>query len=183
MWYRIRDKEESWHHFEAIATNLLHDPTVRGIVVNARDISERRRAEGALRQSEELYRSVVEQAAENIFLVDLESKRILESNAALHRSLGYTAQELKQMTLYDIVAHDPETTDRNVMRVLENGRYHIGARKYRRKDGGLVDMEVSASALSYGDREAHGGREALCIVARDIREPTLAELSARDERG
>jgi len=183
MWYRIRDKEESWHHFEAIATNLLHDPTVRGIVVNARDITERRRAEEALRQREELYRSVVEQAAENIFLVDLETKRILESNAALHRSLGYTAQELKQMTLYDIVAHDKETTDLNISRVLENGRYHIGERKYRRKDGGFVDMEVSASALSYGDTETHGVREALCVVARDIREPTLAGLSAKDERG
>jgi PAS domain S-box-containing protein len=183
MWYRIRDKEDSWHHFEAIATNLLHDPAVRGIVVNARDITERRRAEEALRESEELYRSVVEQAAENIFLIDPETKRILESNAALHRSLGYTAQELKQMTLYDIVAHEQETTDRNIGRVLEYGRYQIGKRKYRRKDGTLVDMEVSASALSYGERETHGGREALCVVARDISEPTLAELGAKDERG
>ena len=183
MWYRIRDKEDSWHHFEAIATDLLHNSTVRGIVVNARDITERRRAEEALRESEELYRSVVEQAAENIFLIDPETKRILESNAALHRSLGYTAQELKQMTLYDIVAHEQETTDRNIGRVLEYGRYQIGKRKYRRKDGTLVDMEVSASALSYGERETHGGREALCVVARDMSEPTLAELGAKDERG
>jgi PAS domain S-box-containing protein len=182
MWYRIRDKEGSWHHFEAIATDLLHNSTVRGIVVNARDITERWRAEEALRQSEELYRTVVEQAAEKIFLIDLKTRRILESNAALHRSLGYTAQELKHMTLYDIVAHNRETTDPNIGRVLENGRYHIGKRKYRRKDGALVDLDVSASALSYGEREAHGGREALCVVARDMSEPTLAELGAKDEQ-
>ncbi len=174
MWYRVRDREGSWHHLEAIATNLLQDPVVRGIVVNIRDITERRRAEEALRVSEELYRSVVEQAAETIFLIDLESKRIIESNAALHRSLGYTAQELKGMTLYDIVAHDRESTDRNIGSVLENGRYHIGERKYRRKDGRLVDMEVSATTLSYGDRETQSGRGALCIVARDVTEPGLA---------
>jgi PAS domain S-box-containing protein len=170
MWYRIRDEKGSWHHFEGIAANHLHDPAVRGIVVNTRDITERRQAEQALREREELYRSVVDQAAETIFLIDLETKRVLESNAALHRSLGYTAQELKRMTLYDIVAHDRESTDRNIGRVLENGHYYIGERKYRRKDGRLVDMVVSASALSYGDREAHGGRGALCVVARDMTE-------------
>ena len=172
MWYRIRDEEGSWHHLEAVATNLLHDPAVRGIVVNIHDITERRRAEEMLRVSEELYRSVVEQAPETIFLIDPESKRIIESNPALHRSLGYSAQELKGMTLYDIVAHDPESTDLNIGRVLENGRYHIGERKYRRKDGELVDVEVSATTLSYGDTQT--GREALCIVARDVSEPELA---------
>src|SRR5919199_1671354 len=175
VWYRIRDREGAWHHFEAIATNLLRDPTVRGIVVNIRDITERRRAEQALRQREELYRSVVEQAAETIFLVDLDTRRILESNTALHRSLGYRAQELKRMTLYDIVADDGESIDRNIELVLENGRYHIGERKYRRKDGGLVDMEVSATALSYGDRETRSDREAICIVARDMTDAGSAE--------
>jgi PAS domain S-box-containing protein len=77
------------------------------------------------------------------------------------------------MTLYDIVAHDPESTDLNIGRVLESGRYHMGERKYRRKDGGLVNMEVSATTLSYGDSEAQSGREAMCIVARDVSEPGL----------
>ena len=118
---------------------------------------------------------MVEQAAETIFLVDLDTRRILESNTALHRSLGYRAQELKRMTLYDIVADDWKSIDRNIELVLENGRFHIGERKYRRKDGGLVDMEVSATALSYGDRETRSDREAICIVARDMTDAGSAE--------
>ncbi len=47
-----------------------------------RDITERKRAEEDLRQSEKLYRTVIEQATENIFLVDVETKRIVESNSA-----------------------------------------------------------------------------------------------------
>ncbi len=49
--YRVRDKEGSWHHFEAIGTNLLQNPIIRGIVINIRDITERKKAEEGLRRS------------------------------------------------------------------------------------------------------------------------------------
>src|SRR5919206_2406027 len=58
---------------------------------------ERKNAQEALRRSEELYRTVVEQAAENIFLVDVKTKRILEANAAFYDSLGYSQEELRDM--------------------------------------------------------------------------------------
>src|ERR671921_1591735 len=74
-------------------------------VTSVIDLTERKRAEEALRQSEALYRTVVEQAEENIFLVDAKSRRVLDANDTLLRSLGYTDDELKEMTLYDIVAH------------------------------------------------------------------------------
>jgi diguanylate cyclase (GGDEF)-like protein/PAS domain S-box-containing protein len=137
------------------------------------DVTQRKEAEEALRQSEELYRTVMEQAAENIFLVDVETKRILEANAALHRSLGYALEELKDMTLYDIVAHDQQSVDRNIRHILAEGRHLIGERRYRRKDGSFVDVEVSASAISYG------GGEAMCIVAHDITERKKAEEALR----
>jgi PAS domain S-box-containing protein len=119
---------------------------------------------------------VVEQAAENIFLVDVGSRCILEGNAALVRSLGYSAEELKGMTLYDVVAHDRESIDRNVGRVVAEKSRFIGERRYRRKDGTLVDVEVSVSALSYR------GREVMCIVARDVTERKLSEARLAEAR-
>jgi PAS domain S-box-containing protein len=125
--------------------------------------------ESGLRESEQLYRTVVEQAAENIFLVDTETKQILEFNAAFHKSLGYAEQELLQMTLYDIVAHDRESVDDNVRQILERGQYFIGERQYLRKDNSLADVEVNVSVIPYR------GREALCVVAHDITERKRTE--------
>ena len=171
--YRTRDSNGIWRCFEAIGTNLLDDPVIGGIVVNTRDISERKRAEKALRDSEELYRTVVEQAEENIFVVDWESKRILEANAALQRSLGYTLEELQDMTLYDVVAHDQEDVDENTERIEVKGYHYIGERKYRRKDGSLVDVEVNVGAIRYADRRA------MCIVAHDVTEHKRSEAALR----
>jgi diguanylate cyclase (GGDEF)-like protein/PAS domain S-box-containing protein len=46
--FRIRHRGGAWHHVEAIGTNLLADPAIQGIVINARDVSERKRAEDLL---------------------------------------------------------------------------------------------------------------------------------------
>jgi PAS domain S-box-containing protein len=57
--YRDRHKNGSWIDMETAATNLLQDPSVGGIVLNSRDISDRKRAEALLRQNEEKYRSLL----------------------------------------------------------------------------------------------------------------------------
>jgi PAS domain S-box-containing protein len=137
------------------------------------DVTKRKKAEEKLREGEDLYRNVVEQAAENIFLIDPYTRHILQANASFHHSLGFEAEELRRLTLYDIVAHEKETIDRNVQRVLDRGRYFIGERRYRRKDGSLIDVEVSAGAIAYG------GRPALCVVAHEETQRKMAEEALR----
>ena len=140
------------------------------------DITERKHQEEALRQSEALYRTVVEQAEENIFLVDAKSRRVLDANDALLRSLGYTEDELKEMTLYDIVAHDQESVDLNIGRIMVEGHRSLGERQYRRKDGSLADVEVNVSAVPYN------GEKAMCVVAHDVTERKRAERMLEEIR-
>lgn len=139
----------------------------------ARDITEGKRAEEALKESEWLYRTVIEQATENIFLVDAETRRIMESNPAFQETLGYTEEELRNLTLYDIVAADRKSIDSNIRRTLEQRYRSVGERKYRRKDGSLVDVEVSASTI------LRKGRETLCTVAHDVTESKRREEAQR----
>jgi PAS domain S-box-containing protein len=164
--------EERWSVVKAVPVFDEQGEVCLGVNI-FRDITERRRTEEALRQSEDRYRSVIEQAAENIFLVDVQTKRILEANAALHRSLGYTPEELKDKTLYDIVAHDDQSVDQNIERILEEGHHFLYERRYRRKDGSLIDVEVSVSVVS------RGGREAMCVVAQDVTERKRTEKELR----
>ena len=171
--YRARDKEGGWHQFEAYFTNLLDDPMMRGIVVNARDSTELRHVEAALRESDERFRWTFEKAAENIFLVDLKSRRILDANATLQRSLGYTLEELKSMSLHDLVADEQESVGLNVEHVVAEGNTYVGERKYHRKDGSSIDVEINAGAIPFGDGQA------VCVVAHDITERKRTETELR----
>ena len=58
------------------------------------------------------------------------------------------------MTLYDLVAHDRESVDENMERIVDEANSFVGERKYCRKDGSLVDVEVNAGTVPYGDRRA-----------------------------
>ena len=140
------------------------------------DITDRKRAEESLRQSEELYRNVVEQAAESIFLLDVDSMRVLEANTALGATLGYSPEELKGMSFYDLSAHDKEAIDRNAERALREGRVSLGGRQYRRNDGGLVDVEISISIVP------HDGRPTMCVVAHDVTGRLRAERALEEIR-
>ena len=53
---RSRHRDGHWIHLEAVVTNLLHEPSVAGIVINSRNITDRKKAEESLRESEEKLR-------------------------------------------------------------------------------------------------------------------------------
>jgi PAS domain S-box-containing protein len=162
---RARDGTIIWVRDEAVLVRDHEggDPYWLGVQF---DITDRREAEEALRESEGRYRTVVKQAAEGIFVVDIDTKLILEANAAYRDLLGYTAGDMLGLglTLYDVVAHDRESIDDYVESILQKRVEFIGERRHRRKDGSLVNVEVGSSVISYG------GGEALCVIVHDITE-------------
>ena len=167
MEYRhlARDGSVVWMRDEAVLVRDHEGEPLYWLGVQF-DITDRRETEEALRQSEGRYRTVVKQAAEGIFVVDIDTKLILEANAAYRDLLGYTAQDMLGLglTLYDVVAHDRESIDDYVRQIVEDRVHFIGERRHRRKDGSLVDVEVGSSVIPYGDGEA------LCVIVHDISE-------------
>ena len=149
---------------------------VREVVLVHEDVTERKRADESLRESEERYRAVVEQAAEGLYLLDARTRRVIETNPSLQRMLGYSAEELEGMELYDLIELPREEVDETLRRTLERGYRPVGERKYRCKDGGLVDVEIGASVIRYG------GGEVVCAVVRDVTERKRAEGTLREVR-
>jgi len=122
-----------------------------------------------LRESEERYRAVVSQAVEGITLFEAETGCLLEANGAFQKMLGYTAQEIPTLTIYDVMRPDPTSADLDLSMVLKNRQGVLGERRFVRKGGSLIDVDVSASLIT---REA---RPVICLVAHDITERKQAE--------
>ena len=79
---------------EGTAANLLHDPNVGAIVINYRDITERIRAQEALKESEETYRTIFENTGTAEILIE-EDTTISYANGEFERLSGYTRQEIE----------------------------------------------------------------------------------------
>ncbi len=104
-------------------------------------------AENAMRRSEERYRALVEQAADAIFLADADG-RLLEVNAATCDLLGYSHDELVGRNVNELTRPlervEPPLPDASTQRRLAEER------RLLRKDGSVLDVEVSAVVLADG---------------------------------
>jgi PAS domain S-box-containing protein/putative nucleotidyltransferase with HDIG domain len=158
----------------------------------SRDITDRKRAHDELEryqqrleqmveerssrlvESEKKYRAAIEQSLENIYIMDLETRRVTEANPAMQKLLGYTAKEIGGLSVYQFIDHPRADVDDKIEKILSEGRLFLGERRYRRRDGSVVHVEVSVSRITYG------GRSALCVVSRNITERKRAEEVLRN---
>ena len=91
---RFRDKDGSWRWMEAWVTDHQDDPAVGGIVVNARDVTERKVAEERLREAEERYRTLVEQIPVVAYIDRADgSDTPLYTSPQIEGLLGYAPEE------------------------------------------------------------------------------------------
>ena len=93
MEVRIRHSNDSWVYFEVIANNLIDDPNVKGVVINARDITKRKMWENALQESEEKYRDLVENINEVVYAVN-DKGIVTYISPYIKTLLEYVPQEL-----------------------------------------------------------------------------------------
>ncbi|MEI2737939.1 MAG: PAS domain S-box protein [Chitinophagaceae bacterium] len=130
-----------------------------------RDITQKKKAEIELRQNEEKYRTLIEQAVDAIALYDTSGK-VLDVNTGSVNLLGYSKEELVNMSLREILTED-EIRDNPVRYdVLEQGKSTVKQRKMRRKDGTVVETEVRSQQLPDGR---------FLSVIRDLTERIKAE--------
>lgn len=172
--HRLRHKNGSTVFVES-SIKALHDGRILSIV---RDVTTRKEEDEQLRVSEERYRSLMQQSSEGIFVFDPHSLRIQEANAAMLAMLGYRRDEITGLKLYDVVAETPESIDANVKKTVRDRRFQVSNRRYRRKDGSLIDVEVRGSVIHYGKSELILGN----VVDLTERKSTELELQMITEQ-
>jgi PAS domain S-box-containing protein len=142
----------------------------------SRDITERRKAEKALRESEQNFRELIEKAVEGIIVNDLSGKILLVNNTKC-RMMGYSREEFlsHNMTYFfdDIVK---ENHMERYWQKMEPGGLITFTREESRKDGSTFPAEIELTKIIYG------GRPAILTFARDISERKKAEMAIKAER-
>ena len=161
--YRHRDGSYRWIEWRALPKNGL-------IYAAACDITERKQAEEILRDSEIRYRHMFQANPHPMWLYDVATLRFLAVNDAAIAHYGYSEAEFLAMTIADIrpPADVPRLLDQ--IRHLEGyAQYPGGEWRHRKKDGTLIEVEISSNELEYE------GRLARVVLGNDISERKRAE--------
>ncbi|MDQ3363051.1 MAG: PAS domain S-box protein [Actinomycetota bacterium] len=136
------------------------------------DITERRRIEEVLRESEERFRATFEHAAVGAAQVGIDG-RWLRVNRRLCEIVGYTHDELLEITFADITHPDDVEADLEQARAVLRGESQLYSteKRYVRKDGSLVWVNLTVSLV----REASGEPRYFISVIEDISERKRVE--------
>ncbi|HHX63344.1 MAG TPA: PAS domain S-box protein, partial [Chloroflexi bacterium] len=143
-----------------------------GRLVTLHDVTHRLQMQRAVEEAKESYQTLFDNAGDAIFIHDLHG-RFLEANRIACERLGYTRDELLQMSPQDL--DDPEHAARvsDRMAKLQSAGYAQFETVHRRRDGTTFPVEIVARVVEYH------GEKAVLAVARDITERKLAEAALR----
>jgi PAS domain S-box-containing protein len=145
------------------------DDDLTGLVGFAQDITEHKRAEKALRESEGRFRSLFEQAADAIVVFDSPTGAFLEFNDKACVLLGYTREEFGKLNISDTEAiESAEEILAHIKKVVRQGSDTFET-KQRKKDGTLCDILVSTTPVTIG------GKQYIQGIWRDITEQKIAQ--------
>ncbi|HYC53164.1 MAG TPA: PAS domain S-box protein [Gemmatimonadaceae bacterium] len=141
-------------------------PSGDGLSVFFRDVTARRRAEEQLRESEERFRALAENATVAIFVID-DKSRIEFANPAVERIFGHPVQEMLGQSLAMIIPKDQRAQHHHgVDRYLKTGKRNIRWEGIElpglTKDGRVVPLEISMGEF------VRGGRHYFTGIARDV---------------
>ncbi|HKH83111.1 MAG TPA: PAS domain S-box protein [Gemmatimonadales bacterium] len=143
--FSLRRADGSPVWLEAVGTNLLNDTTIRGIVLNARDVSERKRSDRALRESEERYRDLFDHASD-LVCMSAPDGSLLYVNRAWVDGTGYGEEEIARMQLMDVVHPESRAFYGEVLqRVLQGDRADHFELVFVPKAGAPITVEGSLS--------------------------------------
>jgi len=136
-------------------------PAVKRELRDAEVRSERRRAEAALRESEDKYRLLFATESDAIMVFDAETRQFVDINDAALKLYGYTRDEFLKLKHWDITA-EGEASDASMRQAAEGKPTRLPLRYHKKKDGTVFPVEIAAGTFVWR------GRRMMVGVVRDI---------------
>ena len=176
----LSEEKESWEDghvsYAQVSKMPLRDGQgkIFGLLGITRDVTERVQAEQILQASELRYRSVVEQITEGIMLVEPDTWKIHDANPALLKLLGYRAEEILNLTIFDIIADTREEIRERGEQAQRTGYMPLERRNFRHKDGSTIEVEREARIIELD------ARKIMCVVVHDLRHRRVMEEKLRE---
>jgi PAS domain S-box-containing protein len=162
------DGRTEWLHWE-IRPWRGADGAIGGVIIFTEDITARKAAEAAVRESERQYRLLFASNPHPMWVYDLETLRFLAVNDAAISRYGYSRDEFLASTIKDI---RPAEDVPRLMESLRTGTtvfQESGIWRHRKKDGTVIDVEITSHMLDFD------GRRAELVLAVDVTQRRLAE--------
>lgn len=174
--YELRYRRRNGERFDVLLTPVPLKNSrgeLTGWLASFVDITERKRIEQKLEESETQYRLLFETNPQPMWVYEIESMAFLEVNEAALLHYGYSREEFLSMTIKDI--RPPEEIPKlakkheDVSKEMALGLRSAGVWRHRKKDGTLIDVEITRSPIRFR------GKDALLILAHDITQRRQAE--------
>jgi PAS domain S-box-containing protein len=150
---------------------IIEDGKIIRVWGTFRDITERKKIEMALRESEQRYRAIFEQAADSIVLIDAETGELVEFNDRTHQNLGYTREEFQNLKIPDFeVIESTEEVKKHLEKIVRTGTDTFET-KHRTKDDEIRDVQIRSRAISIREKDF------VQSIWRDITDSKKAEAA------
>ncbi len=164
---RIHGAEEEWFEIYCYPIRSVKNGKIAGVVMVKKDVTEERKMTEALRDSEELYRTLVEHSFDGIVMLN-HKREIVSCNRAFLEMFGYTKDEVLNKSS-------------RIIHISDESFYRLGKKHYPpliskgshkiewgfvRKDGIELDVEIAASVV----RNADGSIKGFVVILRDVTE-------------
>ncbi len=181
---------KSLEHFETVRLNKEGNPidvsltispikNSEGQIIGAstigRDVTERKRMEEALKQSEQDYHGLFESAHDALLILSPDDERVLDVNKRACEIYGFTKSEFVGMTMESLTKDVPSGKEQ-IKQTLAKRDFHSFETVQRRKDGSEIFLETNAAVVNYE------GQEVLLSINRDITERKLLEDQFRQSQ-
>jgi len=172
--YRLKHKDGSDVYVETRGSIVMSKGKPVAIQAIARDITERKKAEAALKEAESKLRTIFDSAADGMLLAKISDRKFSTANKKMGQMLGYTEEELLQMRVDDI--HPPESLPYVMDQFTKQINQSITIAKdipVLRKNGSVFFADVSAAPMNVN------GEKCMLGMFRDITDRKKAEEALR----